>query len=149
MKVAILGAEASGLYTADVIMRCATNVHIDIFSPSIAPAGLGVANTGDTRKASSQVRIIGNVTTAAEDIAPFYDVVIDASYDTQAAAQAAVAQVLAAPTGDTSEDLLLEYLRSHHPAHTVWNNALTLPTDRDLADWELVVLAARGVPVCF
>lgn len=149
MKIAILGADASGLYTADVIMRCATNVQIDIYTDAIAPAGLGVTTAGDQRPTTSQVRIIGNVTTTANKIAPFYDAVIDASYTTAAPAHAAVAGALAVESSPRPATALAGYLRAHHPAHTLWNNALTLPTDRDLVDWELVVLSARDIPVCF
>ncbi|CAB0971775.1 oxidoreductase [Corynebacterium diphtheriae] len=43
LHIAVIGANAAGLYTADLLMRCHNNhrsIHVDIIDPAPAPKGI-------------------------------------------------------------------------------------------------------------
>ncbi|CAB0918495.1 oxidoreductase [Corynebacterium diphtheriae] len=43
LHIAVIGANAAGLYTADLLMRCHNNhrsIHVDIIDPAPAPNGI-------------------------------------------------------------------------------------------------------------
>ncbi|AKK07072.1 hypothetical protein CMUST_13890 [Corynebacterium mustelae] len=158
LRIAAVSANAAGLYVADLLMRCAMPITVDIFDQAPAPVGLrpnaAQANTKQTSRSS--VRVIGNVTIGAdgdlsiESLKPFYDAVIVADFASEAQAHGAVAAAVGIAKSKAKQALsdITHALDAHGVAFTEWRDALSLPTDRTLAQWQEVVRVARGVPVC-
>lgn len=163
LRIAVVSANAAGLYAADLLMRCAMPIAVDIFDQAPAPVGLtpnavhantNQANTEQTTQSS--VRVIGNVTIGAdgdlslESLKPFYDAVIVADFASEAQAHGAVAAAVGIAKSKAKHALsdITHALGAHGVAFTEWRDALSLPTDRTLAQWQEVVRVARGVPVC-
>lgn len=156
LRIAVFGAHAAGLYTADLLMRCGMEIHVDIIDS--APAPLGINPTKSTDNSHSQVagtinstvRVLGNVKIAIENARPFYNAVIIPSFNEDAAANQGVTDAITAALSQPRRALsdFTTALTAHNIAYTVWNNALKLPTNRTLADWVDTLAIARAVPVC-
>ncbi|CAB0925374.1 hypothetical protein FRC0431_02138 [Corynebacterium diphtheriae] len=158
LHIAAIGANAAGLYTADLLMRCHNNhrnIHVDIIDPAPAPIGISpYAQTTITHPlqsvTTSTTKVIGGVTvdadiSATELSSRYAAVITPATTDLAIQAQAAAAlTALPQPAVD-----LPGILRKRSIVHTEWRHSLHLPTGRSLADWQQALATAHGAPVCF
>lgn len=158
LRIAVLGTHAAGLYTADLLMRCKAEIHVDIIGSAAAPLGISPETTSDNApdnsalpgKTASTVRVLGNVHIAIENVRPFYDAVIVPNFADDTAANQAVHDAITTALEQYPRPLsdFTTALTAHHIAYTVWDNALKLPTTRNLAAWIHTLAKARAVPVC-
>lgn len=157
LRIAVLGTHAAGLYAADLLMRCKAEIHVDIIGTAAAPLGISPKATSDNTsdnsslpgKTTSTVRILGNVHIAIENVRPFYDAVIVPNFTDDTAANQAVHDAITIALAQSPRPLsdFTTALTAHHIAYTVWDNALKLPTTRNLAAWIHTLAKARAVPV--
>ncbi|VEH06081.1 hypothetical protein [Corynebacterium kutscheri] len=168
-RIAIIGAGAAGLYTADLITRCGMFDLLDLFDESPAPASIATYSRTaihPLKNTPTRLRVIGNVpfefidssTTASINLATWlekhYDAVIIADYTTELAAHQALHHalnnsVLSTSTAQYTNADSVEKLKSMGIPVTVWHNLVHLPTGRTLAQWQQTIIQARGIPVCF
>ncbi len=150
LRIAVIGAHAVGLYTADLLMRCNIPLHIDIIDSAPAPLGLNPTDNSRSDNSPSTVRVLGNVDTAIENIRPFYHATIEARFSEELEVHEAVEQAIEYAYTQAQRPLsdFTTALKTHHIAYTVWDRALKLPTSRDLSDWVHTLAIARAVPVC-
>lgn len=158
LHIAVIGANAAGLYTADLLMRCHNNHHniyIDIIDPAPAPIGISpYAQATITHPlqsiTGSTTKVIGGVTVGADisliELSSRYAAVITPA-TTDLAIQAQVAAALTALPQPAVD--LPSILRKRSIVHTEWRHSLHLPTGRSLADWQQALATAHGAPVCF
>ena len=157
LRIAVLGTHPAGLYTADLLMRNA-EIHVDIIGSAAAPLGISPEltpnndsdNSALPGKTTSTVRVLGNVDIAIENMRPFYDAIIVPNFSDDAAANQAVHDAITTALTQSPRPLsdFTTALTAHHIAYTVWDNALKLPTTRNLAAWIHTLAKARAVPVC-
>lgn len=153
LHIAVVSANAAGLYAADLLMRCAVPITVDIFNQAPAPVGLAPTTN---RGGHHSVRIIGNIAIGTgrdlslDSLKPFYDAVIVADFHSEAQVHGAVAAAIGAAKSKENHGPsdIVHTLGAHGIVFTEWRDALPLPTNRTLAEWQEVVRAARGVPVC-
>lgn len=158
-RIAVLGANAHGLYTLDLLMRCATtslgaydlrDLEVELIDPLPAPVGVAALHT--THPLATKVHLTGNVDLSADDLAEAFDSVIVADYPSDLAAQFAVTAALekaASTNRQTPLPDFHDFLRSKGIHFTPWAGALYIPSDRTLAQWEAFVETAHGAPICF
>ncbi|MDO4760579.1 MAG: FAD/NAD(P)-binding protein [Corynebacterium sp.] len=156
LRIAIIGADAAGLYAADLLMRCVEHtIHVDLVDPAPAPIGLGPALRHQPDSHRSRVRVVGNVTIGTDEqpgdlsidsLRPFYDAVISAPSHSEQQVNAAVAAALwqaSTKPARVFSDSVSAFL-AHDIAVTVWDNALDLPTNLDFAGWQEKLALARS-----
>ncbi|AZA08375.1 hypothetical protein [Corynebacterium pseudopelargi] len=144
LRIAVVGANATGLYLSDLLMSCKRPMHIDLIDQAPAPAGL--APYGKGKPSASTVRFIGNVP-ADTELDSLYDLVLDTNFQVEIEAKARVSKAIFSTSGNLSDPL--KALQARGIATTTWLGGLNLPAGYSLAQWHALLATATGAPVCF
>lgn len=136
-RIAIVGANARGLYTLDLIMRCNPTIEVELIDPLPAPVGIAALRT--SHPLARKIRVTGNVSLSPQELEAAFDAVLTGEGDVEKALSA------------TSRPLpdFHTFLRERGVPFTPWIGTLDIPSDRTLAQWEEFVATAHGAPVCF
>lgn len=144
LRIAVIGAGATGLYLSDLLMSCKRPMHIDLIDQAPAPAGL--APYRNASPGASTVRFIGNVP-ANTPLEGLYDLVLRSDFQHEIEAQALIAKALFAKAEQRGDALAA--LQARGIATTTWLGGLNLPAGYSLTQWQSLLATATGAPVCF
>ncbi|AIU31382.1 Oxidoreductase [Corynebacterium ulcerans] len=161
-RIAVVGANATGLYASDLLLQCPHAIHVDLINDSPVPAGISpfiqTPQPPHDSGFGSSIRVIGNIhpdVLAKTRLEDYYDSVIIADFADASDVRNAVLAAISSP-GDYSyvrkslgRKDLVEALRERGIVHTLWADASSLPTGRDLDAWQRAIHTAQGAPICF
>lgn len=161
-RIAVIGANATGLYASDLLLQCPQAIRVDLINDSPVPAGISpFAQTPQQPRGSgvgSSIRVIGNIhpdVLAETRLEDYYDSVIIADFADAVDVRHAVLEALSSRSDYAQERKrlggkdLVEALKERGIVHTIWADASLLLTGRDLDAWQRAVHTAQGAPVCF
>ncbi|AEQ07435.1 oxidoreductase [Corynebacterium pseudotuberculosis] len=165
-RIAVIGANATGLYASDLLLQCSQAIHIDLINESPVPTGISPFSQTPQQLPrripdagfASSIRFIGNIHSSAlaeTQLEDHYDSVIIADFaeatDVHNAVLAAISSLsdYSREGKYTKRKDLVEFLSERGIVHTLWVDASALLAGRDLDAWRRAVHTAQGAPVCF
>ncbi|PLW02903.1 oxidoreductase [Corynebacterium ulcerans] len=161
-RIAVVGANATGLYASDLLLQCPHVIHVDLINDSPVPAGISpfiqAPRSPHSSGSGSSIRVIGNIhpdVLAETHLEDYYDSVIIADFADAADVRDAVLAAISSPSDysyvrkSLGRKDLVEALRERGIVYTLWADASSLSTGRDLDAWQRAIHTAQGAPICF
>lgn len=156
-RIAVVGANATGLYASDLLLQCPHVIHVDLINDSPVPAGISPfiqapRSPHSSGSGSSNIHPDVLAETRLED---YYDSVIIADFADAADVRNAVLAAISSPSDysyvrkSLGRKDLVEALRERGIVYTLWADASSLSTGRDLDAWQRAIHTAQGAPICF